>query len=808
MKNALGLAITAQNCPPPAETVSYDKFGGSVRALLRKAVCLIGVFIGAVFSLSPLCLCANETVTVTAGEHGGYYVQVTVPNQYYKIEMKKTKDGGELIIHVKSKLDLGKITCRVQPSSGWRWSIKEKVCTPHNISTVDTVYLGLEKTDNLTIKVIADNKVTITMPEAKICESDGSYYFGIPRAHGCADMVDIVTQCVEARDFYGATTCKWSDPTTRYKFTDTENPETKIFTIRETALGNCKYSSNWRGETIECKMGGGTGTTNFTIVAVDVDWARPPNEYNAYQYLIKTNTAVELKFKVYPNNLPNELDCFRVDCDNLYELQSNKGENCGVTADISGGVKGWSFWKKFNANKTYKLSELTKKHLYLICCEPSSEWHKDSIVFTHVPSDAKCELVYTCCALSFITPSGSPEKYKKDKDGNPIMGNGSAEPADRYVLRDKNEEKDSGEGQNEFCFSDKVNPTLAVNFKVGIVPQPEGDDDYREQILNWMFAGNVTTPKETPTGIFTVQKLRSSETGTPMWSDGNSALSKKVAAKNGIFEDKVVYSGYPTDNNGFGKYTVKFELGQTKLSADYEVFFEKDGTHHPECEKCRGCPNWFYYWKFGAVSGLAADDVIYDDSIAADRMMGQYVSARTGSGANVAAAGKIKLSHLVVWRRDYGTSRFVNLINQTENRSLAQKISVGKSEDYCGVVTVAATLAHERRHQKIYDSLLKYREKVAGQRDVSADDDGDGVDTEVETNGIFADGVFAVKTDKNRKDTYGFALIPGFSEYAEYADEEVNARFAEESAEAKVYDIFKDWAKPGCQSKDPFGPRR
>ena len=73
---------------------------------------------------------------------------------------------------------------------------------------------------------------------------------------------------------------------------------------------------------------------------------------------------------------------------------------------------------------------------------------------------------------------------------------------------------------------------------------------------------------------------------------------------------------------------------------------------------------------------------------------------------------------------------------------------------------------------------------------------------------VEADGVKAVKTDKNRKDTYGFALIRGFSKYAEYADDEVNARFAEESAEAKGYDIFKDWAKPGCQSKDPFGPRQ
>ena len=777
------------------------------------------MFIGAVFSLSPLCLCANETVTVTAGEHGGYYVQVTVPNQYYKIETKKTKDGGELIIHVKSKLDLGKITCRVQPSSGWRWSIKEKVCTPHNISTVDTVYLGLEKTDNLTIKVIADNKVTITMPEAKICESDGSYYFGIPRAHGCADMVNRVTQCVEACDLYDSTTCKWSNPTTilRYSFTDTVNPETKIFTIQD------KYSSNWRGETIKCEMGGGSGTTNFTIVAVDVDWESPPNEYNAYQYLIKTNTAVALKFKVYPNNLPNELDCFRVDCDNLYELQSNKGENCGVTADISGGVKGWSFWKKFNANKTYKLSELTKKHLYLICCEPSSEWNKDSIVFTHVPSGAKCELVYTCCALSFITPSGSPEKYKKDKDGNPIMGNGSAEPADRYVLRDKNEEKDSGEGQNEFCFSDS-GKKLNVNFKVGIVPQPEGNDGYRKQILNWMFAGNVTTPNETPTGKFTVEALRSSTTGTPKWSDGKSALTKAVAAKNGIFEDKVVYSGYPTDNDGFGKYTVKFELGQTKLSADYEVFFEKDGVNHPPCDKenCENCPNWFYYWKFGAVPGLAADDVIYDDSIKEDDHMGEYQSEWIkmmrlgGTGYAAAECGTIKISSLACYydqaNNIYGTTKQYTLSNQSDKRSLPPSIVVGKPDCYCGVVTVAATCAHEKRHQSVFRELIWLGAKKClpiGHAEVDAD--GDGVDNETEPNGVLTvsriNGVIKTNEKEPWKDTYGFVAASGNDEYRENADDEIRARWAECQEDGMKYDIFKDWAKPGCQSKKPFGPK-
>ena len=670
------------------------------------------------------------------------------------------------------------------------------------------------------------------MPEAKICESDGSYYFGIPRAHGCADMVDIVTQCVEARDLYDSTTCKWSDPTTRYKFTDTENPETKIFTIRETALGNCKYSSNWRGETIECKMGGGTGTTNFTIVAVDVDWKS--TEDNSHQYLIKTNTAVKLLFRAYPGNvkqngeyveplLPDCLDRYRIEGDDVYQAYPyiKVGEDLrSAVGDDRWFVNGW-LYKKFDTQKEYKFADL--KDLYLIRRELSTDWGKDSIVFTHVPSGAKCELVYTCCALSFITPSGSPEKYKKDKDGNPIMGNGSAEPADRYVLRDKNEEKDSGEGQNEFCFSDS-GKKLNVNFKVGIVPQPEGDDDYREQILNWMFAGNVTTPKETPTGIFTVQKLRSSETGTPMWSDGKSALSKKVAAKNGIFEDKVVYSGYPTNNNGFGKYTVKFELGQTKLSADYEVFFEKDGVNHPPCDKenCENCPNWFYYWKFGAVPGLAADDVIYDDSIKEDDHMGEYQSEWIkmmrlgGTGYAAAECGTIKISSLACYydqaNNIYETTKQYTLSNQSDKRSLPPSIVVGKPDCYCGVVTVAATCAHEKRHQSVFRELIWLGAKKCLPIDHEyVDADRDGVDNETETNGVLTvsriNGVIKTNEKEPWKDTYGFVAASGNDEYRENADDEIRARWAECQEDGMKYDIFKDWAKPGCQSKKPFGPK-
>ena len=53
-------------------------------------------------------------------------------------------------------------------------------------------------------------------------------------------------------------------------------------------------------------------------------------------------------------------------------------------------------------------------------------------------------------------------------------------------------------------------------------------------------------------------------------------------------------------------------------------------------------------------------------------------------------------------------------------------------------------------------------------------------------------------------DTFGFHEEKGMEDYKSYGDDEVRARRAERKA--YDYDIFQDWAMPGCQSQLPCGP--
>ena len=42
--------------------------------------------------------------------------------------------------------------------------------------------------------------------------------------------------------------------------------------------------------------------------------------------------------------------------------------------------------------------------------------------------------------------------------------------------------------------------------------------------------------------------------------------------------------------------------------------------------------------------------------------------------------------------------------------------------------------------------------------------------------------------------------------YGGKSDDEIRARLAERSVSAKDYAVAQDWAKPGCQSIEAFGP--
>lgn len=282
--------------------------------------------------------------------------------------------------------------------------------------------------------------------------------------------------------------------------------------------------------------------------------------------------------------------------------------------------------------------------------------------------------------------------------------------------------------------------------------------------------------------------------------DTNKVFKRGELCGNNKFSAKATYRGYPLRNDGFGLYRAKFSGLGEPLTAEYEVFFDKDGVRHPSCSKCPRCPNWFYYWKDGAVPALAADDVRFSETLPAEKLgchdnhylvVPRSVGVRNKDVVLIAKAAAVE-----------GTKQYP-LSKTAIGNSIYPSIIVGKPEKYVGLVTTAASCAHEKMHQKVFHDLCEAA-NAGGVILQSLDVDGDGV---IDDKELTSDSGYYFKTSIEKPDTYGFATQePRFGEYAEYGDNEINARMAERFA--YEYDIFKDWARPGCQSKKFHGPIR
>ena len=761
--------------------------------------------------------------------------------------LKFKLNGDQLLIGSTAVNSVGNFRYTVTPAEGWYWdsryikSEKRPETDKYHGSTTRVSYalyrVGEAKT-TLSIKFTKSNIVWIEIVDAKVCKEDGTYYFGVSRSDSCLD--DSVKKEVKLCSFDGGPEkYKWQKVDRCTFSSETMNPTkicvNKIEDKKNGEVTRCfDYSTDWKvKEKVEAKYTDKASgkdkivSTNFTIIAVDVKLGGlaeglAEGKEETEGLLMTTNMPKEVTFNVLTKNLPASLDCYRIECDDLYQ-KSTKSEydKAPLTHMIVKVNNATTYYKRFDTDKTYKLKDLTSttKPFYVICTEPSREWNKSSVTFTHVLSGASDKANYTCCGLAFITPSGSPEKYETDKNGDPVVVNpNAAEPADRYRERAKNEENgnEGTDGQNEFCFS-KTGQELTVRFKVGILPQPPAE---KLDAMLTKFLGS------TRTGTFTVQELReSSGNGTPVWgSNKKRTLSNKVTEKDGVFADEVVYSGYPTKNNGFGKYTVTFEAGKVKLSADYEVFYDKYATDHPECKKCPGCPNWFYYWKDGAVPGLEESDVrfayldsgVYDTSgerrtaygvhrkLTNCEIVKEYVESgpkgkyKVRINQNVVLQDEIYVSELAA---EYAAGKF-QVIND---------IWVGKEKRFCGVAFAAAACAHEKCHQWYFHRVLDIANKYEAENEVfgaittycvpvddpRVDYDNDGVANVDER-------TLGIATETSKPDTFNFIRHFPKSDYDSYGDDEIRARQAE--CAAYGYDIFKDWAMPGSQSKSVFGP--
>lgn len=302
-----------------------------------------------------------------------------------------------------------------------------------------------------------------------------------------------------------------------------------------------------------------------------------------------------------------------------------------------------------------------------------------------------------------------------------------------------------GIGQNEFTYDDSTS-ALSVLLQVEVLPTiPEALGLAGTFTLPAIQGATLTWSEDSPDGSATVR--------TDEGFDG---------VEHAILAARATYQGYPARNSGFGRKTATFACRGVAISQDFEVFFPKSGKNHPPCTTCPDCPNWFYYWRDGAVCGIN-QNCLYDST----------------------AEYGYTLPRIDSWIRLGSEAAMDNTGAKTYTSSIDGFGSVVVTGNGKGILCVAETIQHEAHHLDIYDRFHEQGE----------DPDDDGIPTSEE--GTF-DGM---ATHPNNSDTYNMG-----GGYKSYGDNEIRCRKMETLRLIPVYPSL-DWANPGCQHKNQFGPR-
>ena len=366
---------------------------------------------------------------------------------------------------------------------------------------------------------------------------------------------------------------------------------------------------------------------------------------------------------------------------------------------------------------------------------------------TGTPHAASANL--TSCAVSFVTPTGDPAV--------------------------RAEETDAGDGQNEFTFDDATQ-TLTIGLKVRIEP-------------------DVTQLAGLGQCAFALPLIRGADL---FWEDNDGNLGHPMplsAGAGALVHATACYVGYPLSNSEFGRKTVTFRVLGLTVSSDFEVFFPSDGTHHPACSTCRGCPNWFYYWREGGVCEIPSYVAYCKDRtvIWAGRYFPFTDRCILLSWLAPGHKTKIKGKKCHRWiKKQLRDPKDPSSVYYTPEIKELGVLEFGC--DSAGVKAVAAILKHEHRHKDIEESFPDLIDR-------NPDDDYDE-DSVLDKDEI--SGRWGLVTLTNCFDTFKISYEDGMEMYRKNADNEVLARKAEESP--LVYFVDRDWCNPGCQSKVRRGP--
>ncbi len=314
--------------------------------------------------------------------------------------------------------------------------------------------------------------------------------------------------------------------------------------------------------------------------------------------------------------------------------------------------------------------------------------------------------------------------------------------------------QDSGDGQNQFTYSTDTPGVLTVNLKAKVEPTGvagKAVDRFRFSVDN--VAGSIT----------------------PKWAPENP--NGKPTVSGDYLTATVTFTKIPYLNDSFGWKTAKLSYQGTTVwqviaTNQYGVFFPKDAKNHPICTRtnCADCPNWFYYWKQGGVCGIPTSSVF--------------------------EPGRPKTYGRVIPQKD-SIIRLCDLAPGTNQEFIYRSgsityPSITTGGNGKGIQCVAETIQHENLHLKIYNDFKSLHNGFD-------DRDGDWIPNDQEAN--FAD----IKTNPDDWDTYRIYSQGASLQWQ--GDQDIRCFKAEATLPANAIFPKKDWANPGCQHKNQFGPK-
>ncbi|MGD9873180.1 MAG: hypothetical protein AB7T27_02810 [Kiritimatiellia bacterium] len=310
---------------------------------------------------------------------------------------------------------------------------------------------------------------------------------------------------------------------------------------------------------------------------------------------------------------------------------------------------------------------------------------------------------------------------------------------------------DTGIGQNEFTFSASAIGILEINLKSEVIPHSSS------------IASIVADSSRYEVAIIGSSVLS--------WDTANP--NGKPTANTHYLEAKAVFTALPLNNTGFGeKFARVFFENNRQQEQKYEVFFDKTAANHPG--GLATDPNWFYYWQDGNVCGISSI-CLYDLTASYGYCLpGTDNFIRLGPDAPEVNTGP----------EAYSSSTYGSITVTGQGR---------------GIRCVAETIQHEQHHLDIYNafhSRITTAHANGGAYNGDPDDDPDG-ETIPNVEEPSYDGI---ASDPNDPDSYNMG-----GGYSGYGDNEVRCRKIELDLTIPIYPD-RDWANPGCQSKNEFGP--